>query len=81
MSRIDSKYSVMRVRSLAPSLFCRLVSWSVTRSRMDRSISMRLRRLARSVLSLAPKSRSNTARGCACTGSGIVSLRHAKAPL
>ena len=44
---------------------------------MLRSFWMRLMRTRGSVLSLAPKSRSKTARGLFSIGSGVVSLRHA----
>ena len=47
----------------------------VTESRMLRSFWMRASRAAGSVLSLAPNSRSNTARGSFSIGSGVVGVR------
>ena len=43
---------------------------------MLRSVSIRARRTAASVLSLSPNSLSNTARGRYSTGTGVVGVRH-----
>src|SRR5438132_310216 len=76
ISRTESRYSVTRLRSLELRPRSKVDTRSSTESRMLRFLLISASRAAESVLSLDPKSRSNTARGLFSIGSGVVGVRH-----
>ena len=75
ISRTESRYSFSLVRSPGPSVPCRGGSLPASRNRgCCRSRFIRARRCA--ALPPSPNKRSNTTRGWASAGFGVVGLRH-----